>query len=149
MLTRERLLNAIKNKPLPISTCSMCGYECSFSFKGDALGYDSGCDCTYGAGGWQPRSEDDLDFYLNPEHNWIEKLKMFCEETEKENPMPDSSIPTKAELLRFLEVVDKMENLEAQIRMTHPHLAIFDADEVPVPEYVKVLAWIKAETEAL
>jgi hypothetical protein len=78
-MEREVLLTAIKKMRLPIHTCSICGYRCSFYFKGDQLGYDSGCDCTYGRGGWQPRHDKELDFYLN-EPTWKSTLEKFVTE---------------------------------------------------------------------
>lgn len=77
MITKEKLLETIKVKPLVINTCSMCGYECSFYFKGDMLGYDSGCYCTNMSGGWTPRKEAEIDFYLEPSHGWLPQLEEF------------------------------------------------------------------------
>lgn len=79
MLNREELLAAIRIKPLLIKTCSMCKYPCCFEFRGEQFGYDAGCDCvTYD--GWEPRTPEALDFYLDPAHGWIDKLTKFAEE---------------------------------------------------------------------
>jgi hypothetical protein len=81
MPSLEALKDAIRKKPLVIHACSMCGYECSFYYKRDQLGYDSGCYCTYGRGGWAPRDDNELSFYLNPEHGWAKTLNKFVNET--------------------------------------------------------------------
>jgi len=80
IVTKNNLLLAIKKSPLFIHSCSMCGYECQFMFDGELLGYDSGCYCTGGCGGWSPVSESQLDFYLDPSHGWISKLETFIQE---------------------------------------------------------------------
>lgn len=82
MITKEQLISAIKKRPLIIHRCSICEYPCSFSYRGDMLGYDSGCDCTYQRGGWEPRDEAALDFYLDPEHGWEKELGSFWGATE-------------------------------------------------------------------
>jgi hypothetical protein len=78
-MERAILLAAIKKMPLPMNKCSMCGYECSYYFNGKRFGYDSGCDCTYGRGGWKPSPETDLDFYLQ-EPTWQPRLEKFVAE---------------------------------------------------------------------
>ncbi len=81
--TREQLLEAIRKKPLLIHTCSICEYRCCFYFVNDVFGYDIGCDCTYGRGGWSPRDINELDFYLDPRHGWLEIIRQFVgSETE-------------------------------------------------------------------
>lgn len=59
---------------LVLHNCSMCNYPCGFSWFNGQLAYDTGCDCTYGAGGFQPREDSELDFYLN-NPRWLEKFK--------------------------------------------------------------------------
>jgi hypothetical protein len=78
-MEREVLLGAIKKIPLKINTCSICGYECCFYFNGEMFGYDSGCGCTYGRGGWRPRPETELDFYLQ-QPSWQPTLEKFVAE---------------------------------------------------------------------
>ena len=75
-MNRETLLAAIKTKPLPIHSCSICGYQCSFYFVDEQFGYDSGCDCSRYPLMWTPRDVDELDFYLN-EASWAETLREF------------------------------------------------------------------------
>jgi hypothetical protein len=79
-LNRDNLLKAIKKKPLLIHECSMCNYPCTFQFVGSQLAYDSGCDCTRHWGGLTARNPEELDFYLDPTHGWIETLQKFVEE---------------------------------------------------------------------
>lgn len=83
-MNREVLLTAIKKIPLEMNKCSMCGYQCSYYFDGERFGYDSGCDCTYGRGGWKPRPKEDLDFYLN-EPSWEPILEKFVAEANANN----------------------------------------------------------------
>lgn len=79
-MTREVLLQAIKKKRLVIHSCGFCKYECSFYYKDEQLGYDSGCECTYFRGGWTPRDESEVDFYLQSQ-SWDKTLKEFVEST--------------------------------------------------------------------
>jgi len=52
--TAEELKAQAKIKKItfyPVHECSMCGYMCGYVFANDweAVGYDAGCDCTYGS----------------------------------------------------------------------------------------------------
>ncbi len=59
---------------LLIRNCSICNYPCGFSWLKGQLHYDTGCDCTGGAGGFQPREDSELAFYLN-QPQWVEKFE--------------------------------------------------------------------------
>lgn len=63
-----KIKKIMRYKKFSFHKCSMCGYHCGYIYKGDNLYYDSGCDCTYQRGGWQPRPpEDILEFFkMNP-----------------------------------------------------------------------------------
>lgn len=83
-ITRERFINAIKKRPFYLRNCSICNYALSFCFEGTQLCYDAGCDCaTYND--CHPIEEERLDFYLNPDHGHLERIKKFIEETENNN----------------------------------------------------------------
>lgn len=56
----------------PVHECSMCRYACGYVIEEDSVGYDSGCDCTFGRGGVEPRDWEDLAECYNmnqPENN--------------------------------------------------------------------------------
>jgi hypothetical protein len=75
MKTKEELKEQAEKIGLSfwkIHTCSMCGYDCGYVIQGENVGYDSGCDCTYGRGGIQQRSWEELTEAFNrnqPENN--------------------------------------------------------------------------------
>ena len=61
----EKLIEALRKEfvdenKLVIHNCSICGYECGYSWIDGKLHYDTGCDCTHLAGGFEPREESDL-----------------------------------------------------------------------------------------
>src|SRR6185295_8131524 len=63
LITKEELLASIRVKPLIIHYCSICNFPCAYYYENEVFGYDSGCDCDVGAyEGWEPRSENELDF---------------------------------------------------------------------------------------
>lgn len=86
-LNLTNLLYAIEKKPLIIRECSICQYPLSFSFVGSRLGYDTGCECTNFAGGWEPRAKEELGWYIN-EPSWQPKLQAFIDEVMREFPRP-------------------------------------------------------------
>lgn len=86
-LNKTNLLYAIKKKPLIIRNCSICEYPLAYFYNGEQFGFDAGCDCTNRYGGWEPRSTEDIDFYLN-EPSWTPKLQAFIEEVMEEFPRP-------------------------------------------------------------
>jgi len=78
LVTKEELLAYIRIKPLIINYCSICTFPCAFYYENGVFGYDSGCDCEFTSyEGWKPRSENELDFYLDPKNGWLEVLTKF------------------------------------------------------------------------
>ena len=76
---RERLKEKFaEGKKLPIHNCTMCGYECGFSWLDGQLHYDTGCHCTGMSGGFEPREESALDFYLEKE-SWVKEFEEALE----------------------------------------------------------------------
>jgi hypothetical protein len=75
-ITREMFIDAIKKHPFYVRPCSLCGYEMSYCFRGKQLGFDSGCDCV-SYDGWHPVEDYDLDFYLDPAHGHMDRIREF------------------------------------------------------------------------
>ena len=75
MKTSEQLKEQAKKIGLEfwkVNSCSMCGYDCGYVIRGENVGYDTGCDCTYGRGGIEPRTWENLAGTYNmnqPENN--------------------------------------------------------------------------------
>jgi hypothetical protein len=63
----------VDGKKLVIHNCGMCGYECGYSWFNGKLYYDTGCNCTYGAGGFEPREEESIRQFLEMNPEWIAK----------------------------------------------------------------------------
>jgi len=69
----------------PVHNCSMCGYQCGYVIENDKVGYDSGCDCTYNAGGIELRDWDDLarSYNMNQPENNSRISPKFLDELNK------------------------------------------------------------------
>lgn len=53
--------------------------------------------------------------------------------------------PTKAQLVRFIEVFEKLDGFEAQTRFTRGWGA-FRAEELPDADVIAVMAWLRGKT---
>jgi hypothetical protein len=85
-LTLENFKEAIKKKPFPLRACSICDHMMYIFYKNEAFWFNSTCNCVRYTSPDQYYSDDDLKFYLNPDHGHIERIKKFIGETnEKEN----------------------------------------------------------------
>lgn len=54
--------------------------------------------------------------------------------------------PTSEEIKIFLEIFDKLANFESQQRFIRGN-AVFEKSELPIPEVVKVINWLREKTE--
>jgi hypothetical protein len=79
-----------------------------------------------------------MDFIIDCIAAVPEDIRKSCDD---EKPQP-----TKQELLRFIEVFDALCNFEALQRAVRSQ-GVFNPKDLPIPEVVKVLAWLKGKTD--